>query len=854
MAAGELGVFLSLRGKAEMVAGLREMTTGLRGVARGLKDVGVAGDLASGGVSKAYATKHVEGLRMMRREVGLLHSSLKTLSGFAVPAFGFGIAAGLADGVKQAVNLQSALANIKNFTDVRQQDMGTLSKGAMQIAAKTGIPAVSVANDVLYHVEGTLNKGGNLSAKSALATTGVISNLAAIGHADPDVVARTFVSLKALGIKGSENDQALAGKLIKIVGSGGTMRFTDLADALANTGKTPTFMRSGMDLNDVGAALATFTDMGLKAPDAMNTYATSVFHAISPTKQAANVEASLGLNRLGLATALRKGGGMGMLGLLRSRLNMLPGGIEGEKATEDISTIFGKSKGASPIFTLINDNAMKMYRENFKTETTGSPGTYGAASALNDATWSQQYKDYRQKINNSLINVGNVVTPGLIRAGRGVGDLVSGKLNAVAGDLGMHGGAASVFTGDLHAAVGAAQDLGKVFTSDVLPVAKTLGLALGGTVTVGLHALKDVTGFMAEHSTTTEAVLYAMTGMFVASKAAAGVSALAMIPQRLGVTFAKSAGGIGTTMDNLAHPMQRFRTGWSDTMGANTAATRRAAASQKGSFDLMNGSLKSTAGGVESSVGRMTKAIGALGIGASAFGGYEVGKSSGTTAGVLTGAAGGALSGAAFGPEGALIGGAIGGLAGLVGGLHKASQSLQDFSGAVDADKGKFGGNVTQAISKSLTDVGKNHFDELAALTSHGVTSTDFLRWSKETVKDRQADMGAVLGPIAASIGKSTGDLEGPIINALTSFNHDVQALKAQQAFLAPPSPKGMPAAGALAGAAGLGAYLTAHPEALAAAAAAGGVPPDTHVHVHIDGKQVAQAVAKATSNIAARK
>lgn len=831
MAAGELGVWLSLRGRAEMVAGLREVGSGVRSLTRGLKETGAQAVVTDREVTRLYRREHLAGFRSMSTGLGGMHSGLTRLvaplaavSRALVPIAGFaslaGIAIGLRAGVDEATKLQTALGQLNTEAGVSKTQLGALGAGARTVAASTGIRASRVVSDELFHLEGTFNKAGHpLANTDALHMARVIGQGAQIGTAPVDDVAKAYSGLSVTGIAGANGSpEQLMGKLLAIVGAGGTMRMGDLASAVGS-GLVPNLKHLGLNLDQVGGALATMTDNGVPAETAIRTLTTSMMHVQKPTGMGTKMLAALGMGQLQLASDLRKPDGLiVMLRDLQGHLDRLPGGAKGTQAQDVIASIFGGSKGTGPVQLLLDQ--LPNLSANVGKVASSTAETFTASWDTASKTFAVQKSRLVETSRNAASGVGAALLPFLGRMTGGmasfIGDATAGpatvggsRLDRANGSdappsngtrvaemirgiragnssnallaLGLSGSALTVAEQGVRDIRGLLSDSGRILTQSVLPVFTQVALLSGGAIGVGLHLLKDVTGFLADHSTTTKALLYGFLAVIAARTIGNGLSTLAQLPVRIGAGF----GRVGTTIDGLSHPLAGFQQGM-----------RRTA----GTVDESTGRMRRSLGGLTRSLTGGSGALGVLGIAGSAFGGYEVGKSSGKGAGIATGALGGAAAGSMLGPAGAVAGGVIGGLAGFIGGLHKSTTSLYDFGSAIDADKGKVGTNTQKSLLDALS---QQNPQTLAFLKLAGISGDALTGIVQRDRGDRSAESRDLLaattnpgiramvkeatngGYLGTGIGARNGadQVFKPVLDVLTKLGNDLTLYGDKQSY-----------------------------------------------------------------------
>jgi len=801
MAAGELGVWLTLRGRGEMVAGLKEVSSGVRTLTRGLKETGAQAVVTDAEMAKVYSGRHVAGLRGLGREVSSLHMGLgRLVSPITGIARGFGpliglagvggLVAGLHAGVQEATKLQTAMGQLRTEAGVKAANIPGLTAGARTIAAQTGVRASTVAGNELYHLEGSFNKQGKpLSNTDALHFAEVISQTSQIDRsANVDDVAKAFAGLRVTGVAGaSGSPEALAGKLLAIVGAGGTMRMGDLASAVG-TGKVPGLAGLGLNLDQIGGLLATATDNNREASSATLDLYTSLMHVQRPTASGVKAMAAIGIhNPLQLAGDLRKpGSDVTMFEDLTKHLDTLAGGRKGVMAQAAIAAIFGGSKGSAPIELYINQ--LDRVKENTDAVSKSTAATFRAAWDVASKTYAVQKDRLVETARDAASGIGAAMLPTLGRVTGSLATVITdfsqGHTTDALKALGLSGPSLGYVQTALSDIRGIVKDTGKIFSESVVPGLRTAGAVFGGAVGVGLHLLKDVTGFLADHATTTKVLLDSIIAVLTIKTVGSGLAMLAALPARLGASAARTVSGVGGTVSGLTSPIAGFRSGYNGGAAGAGAGPGAGAPDETGAA---GGSRFFTAGKV------------AVGAGGGLVAGFGAGQIDNPYLAAATGALGGAAIGAAGGPAGAAIGAAVGGLTALATSAWRSANALSDQSkvasstfgqakldtktlaGALGTDmqgKAGFGG---PALQQALASVLGNLSDTTAPgllgdLTKYGVSVTDIISAAK-------GDAGAVTKldnvgqQLPANEQSALGSVSDTLLSAVDLLNQNVRLL-----------------------------------------------------------------------------
>lgn len=740
--ARELATILTVRGQGDVITAMRRVSRELAGVRRELTGVGVDSARADTGLSRVRAREHAGNFRSLGRElqgvrggIGRLTAPVAGLARVFAPLIGLagvgGLVVGLHAGVAEASNLQSAMTKLVTEAGVKPGQLPALTADAKTVGNNTGYAGSTIADQVLFHVEGTYGKTDHpLSPQAAEALSTVIGQGAQIGGAPLEDVAKGFAGLGVTRIKGADGDpRALMGKLLSIVGAGGTMKMGDLADAIG-TGKIPSLKALGLDLNQVGGALATATDNGRQASSAILDMTTSLMHVQKPTRTGQGVLAAMGMDPLQLARDLRgKNGLITMLNDLGTHLDTYAGGRKSEKAQEAIASIFGGSKGTGPIQLYLDQ--LPNLQANIDAVSRSSAQTFTQAWEVTSKTFAFQKARLVAIAKNAAGGIGTAILPELgkitgslatfigdaaggpaitprtaldranaadprapsagARFGSAVRKVRAGDSNGALLALGLSGTGLTAAERSVADIEGLLSDTGRILTGSVLPVFKQVALLGGGGLMAGLHLLKDVTGFLADHSTTTKVLLDGLLAVMAAKTIGNGLGYIGALPGRLaagGAAFRTnvtsglntlSLGTFGRASSRLDQSMTRFRSDGAtlnsqaagilaregvvlgqtqritSAMSTDVAMTaeqmqrlRMAMSGASSPAGLIGGIGPATAGAagtVEQSAGRMRRAFGGIGTAIGGVGSALTGR--GGRGGGMVGALG--IAGSAFG-------------------------------------------------------------------------------------------------------------------------------------------------------------------------------------------------------------
>jgi len=220
--------------------------------------------------------------------------------------FGMGAAVILAgigyESVKAASGFETAMARVQTMAGVSAGDLKKLSAGILDLAPKVGVGPDQLAES-LYHVASS-----GVPASKAMDMVAASAKLARIGQDDLNSSTQAIVSTMASNIKGVRDANDAAALILHTVGQG-DMTMHQFTQAIG-TGLLPTAAAVGLSFRDVGAAIATMTDNAIPVDQAATKLRTSLLMMVNPSGPAASALASIGLASTALAGDLQKPDGL----------------------------------------------------------------------------------------------------------------------------------------------------------------------------------------------------------------------------------------------------------------------------------------------------------------------------------------------------------------------------------------------------------------------------------------------------------------------------------------------------------------------------------------------------------------
>lgn len=328
-----------------------------------------------------------------------------------------------AESIHMASEFDAAMAriNTQDNANLSIQQMKDLRNAVLNLAGPTAQAPEALA-EAMIHVYGSGLKGAQ-----ALDVLKIAAEGASVGHANLTDVTNALDAAIAVNIPGVQNYQQAMGELNATVGAG-DMTMQNLAEALGGP-MLATVKGYGLNITDVGAALATFGDRNIRGSEA----ATELRMAV----QALAVPAASGgaaLEKIGLATNtlqqdMQKGGLKAALNDLNEHL--LKAGYNSQTAGTLITEAFGKKAGGG-LNVLMDSLASSTSNFNQKFEEVSKSGqNFGKDWAQTQDTLAFKIKSMESAAEALGIKLGNFLIPAVTQLLKWMTDLAGGVKDVV---------------------------------------------------------------------------------------------------------------------------------------------------------------------------------------------------------------------------------------------------------------------------------------------------------------------------------------------------------------------------------------------------------------------------------------
>jgi TP901 family phage tail tape measure protein len=329
-----------------------------------------------------------------------------------------------AETVHMASEFDAAMTriNTQDNADLTTQQMKDLRTSVLNLAGPTAQAPEALA-EAMIHVYGSGLKGAQ-----ALDLLRVAAEGATVGHANLTDVTNALDAAVAINIPGVQNYKVAMGELNATVGAG-DMTMQNLADALGGP-MLATVKGYGLNITDVGAALAVFGDRNIRGAEAATETRMAVQALAVPAKAGAGALESVGLSMTDLRDTMQKGGLKAALNELHDHL--LKAGYSSQTAGSMITEAFGKKAGGG-LNVLMDSLSSSTSNFNDKFQDIAKSGqNFGKDWAETQDTLAFKIKSLESAAQALGIKLGNVLIPVVTRLlgwlqdlGRGIGEVVS---------------------------------------------------------------------------------------------------------------------------------------------------------------------------------------------------------------------------------------------------------------------------------------------------------------------------------------------------------------------------------------------------------------------------------------------
>ena len=278
--------------------------------------------------------------------------------------------------VDQAGQFEQSINEINTVLGLTPDQLGKFEDDILAYA-QTSTQSIESINKAIYAAV-----SAGTSYENALSSLSTAEKLAVAGNADlEESITLLTATTNAYGpaLSDAENAADIFFQTVQL----GATTVPELNQSLGDV--VPVAAALGVPLTEVGAVLATVTTNGINTSEATTGLKAALSNIISPSKEAADAAAAMGVE-FG-ASALESDGLVGLL----NKLYEATGGN-----AEEMKKLFGSTEAYTTVMSLTNDGAAKLNENLGKLEnSTGS-----TAKAADDMAGSLEYVN--QRIENSI--------------------------------------------------------------------------------------------------------------------------------------------------------------------------------------------------------------------------------------------------------------------------------------------------------------------------------------------------------------------------------------------------------------------------------------------------------------------
>jgi TP901 family phage tail tape measure protein len=303
--------------------------------------------------------------------------------------------------IDTSMRFEASMQLIQTQAGASAQEVQKMTTAVLALARSgdTGQGPQALA-DGLFHLESL-----GLRGSAAMDALKVSAEGADVGLADMEGVTNALGAAMVTGISGTQSAEQAMGILNATIGAG-NMKMDDLTAALG-TGILPAAKNFGLTLQDVGAALATLTDNGMRADESATRLRMTFSLMAAPTAKAKGALADIGLGAYQLANDMRQPNGLvTAIEDLNTHLQ-----ASGETATEQAATLsaaFGGGRTSAAILTLTQqiDRLKNKYDE-----IGSSAGNFAAEVEATHETNLFKLNAALSSMQATLIDIGGTLLP-----------------------------------------------------------------------------------------------------------------------------------------------------------------------------------------------------------------------------------------------------------------------------------------------------------------------------------------------------------------------------------------------------------------------------------------------------------
>lgn len=339
----------------------------------------------------ANIAKLVKGLRDSERALLRSGRKLKALGDDLTTSVSLPLAAIGGIGLKMSRDLQTSFSKIENLVGVTGSKLDEFKEGIKSISSDVGKSQTQLS-DALFTITSAGLKGGE-----ALELLSISSKASVIGMGETKDIAKAATAI--MQAYGKENVSAAeAVNLLTKTVREGNLEASELAPAIGKV--LPIAAQMGVTFEEVGANIATFTRLGISAGESVSAMKAFLGNLIKPGKKATETLAKYGLTAQGVRDSIAKNG---LSATLQELLKKFDGNVE------SASNLFGSVEGLANVLGTAGAQGEEYTRilESMKDGTDIVEEGFQKASETAD----QKFNKALVRLQNSAINIGNVVLP-----------------------------------------------------------------------------------------------------------------------------------------------------------------------------------------------------------------------------------------------------------------------------------------------------------------------------------------------------------------------------------------------------------------------------------------------------------
>lgn len=308
---------------------------------------------------------------------------------------------GFYEGAKAAAAFNKQMTLLVTQAYLARRHLPGLSSDILKMSTKLGVSPVDLAMGA-YPITSDLTR----NPKKIASDLSWAAKMAVIGGDTPNNTANFLTSILATRLGSQYTPGRVAGMAESAIGQG-KMRMADLTQSLSS-GIMPLVKAFGGQFPQVLASVAALAREGVPPSQAANRLRLTLSSVANPTVAGVGAMQQMGMSKFALASDLRKGGLLGML----EQIQLHTADMSANKRNELIGTIFGKSRGASMIESLLNN--VPQIQNILNKITSAGPGLVNYHLGISESTPAQKQARIQAQFQVAMITLGKSVNKYLL--------------------------------------------------------------------------------------------------------------------------------------------------------------------------------------------------------------------------------------------------------------------------------------------------------------------------------------------------------------------------------------------------------------------------------------------------------